>query len=300
MHALEPVLHACHACGACCRGTRVRLIDDEPERILAMAEALGVAEPISQGRLRAVDGVCVFLGPDSLCEIHRRFGAAAKPAVCRQYPLVLAETEAGDRVGVDPGCFSLVHTWRGGAPPAEDVPWLASSARRAPDPGERAVLALLGRPGLGVQDALAALVGGAEAREGVTERLIQRVRGAGLDALLSRPETGPSVRDALLPVIQAITAMDQGSPHRALDPETDAFAVAMVRRQVYLRLASTVPMAQVVALLGLGGAALCARVDPAPDRFGPALAAWLRALRAPLFWTALLPDPDTLRWLVGA
>ena len=305
MRALEAPRHACHACGACCRGTRVRLVDaDEVTRIEAAAATLGVDRPVVDGRLRhGDDGACVFLGADALCDLHRRFGAAAKPDLCRQYPFAVNETEAGARVGVDPGCFSLVHTWRGGDAPADDTPLVPN--RSAWDPvtarAEAAVVALLGQPGLGVVTALAWLVGAAPDAgmpTGLVGRLVQRVGEAGLGALLRRPDTGSAVRGALLPVVEAAEGWERTNlPELALDAEMDAFAVAMVRRQVYNRLCTTLPVAQPVAVLGLCGAVLCGLHDPRPDAFGPALAAWLRALRAPPFWRALTPEPATLIWL---
>jgi len=125
----------------------VRLVSaEEVARIERAASALGVADPIVEGRLRHDDGVCAFLEADDRCGIHRAFGAEVKPAVCQQYPFALVQTEGGPRAGVDPGCLRASSTWRGGP----TVPAAAAMANRVdltPDEAgrERALLDWAGR-----------------------------------------------------------------------------------------------------------------------------------------------------------
>jgi hypothetical protein len=46
----------------------------------------------------------------------------------------------------------------------------------------------------------------------------------------------------------------------------------------------------VVAAIGVAGAFLCAWTDPAPAAFGPAMAAWARAMRSPAVLQILAPE----------
>ena len=89
--------------------------------------------------LRFEDGRCVFLDAHG-CRIHAAQGPAAKPAICRQYPLVETDTGGGHRVGVDPGCYSAWQT-RGAAPLAylrfdETTGTIASDAMGGSHPGQ--------------------------------------------------------------------------------------------------------------------------------------------------------------------
>ncbi len=89
---------ACKQCGDCCRDFPVSLSPAEVERYDARdwAPVFGhptfVHEHATHGGLRGQflrrkpDGTCIFLGPDSLCEVHRHFGEADKPLACRMYP----------------------------------------------------------------------------------------------------------------------------------------------------------------------------------------------------------------------
>ena len=141
-----PTNQACTGCGGSCQGVRVQLLDDEIEPVRGHAVRLGIADPVEHGRLRFADGRCVFLeGPR--CALHARVGAAAKPAVCRQFPLVAVETEAGRRVGIDPGCYTAWST-RAAAPLPADTP-LTSRVMLEPAAvrQEAGLLALLDAPG---------------------------------------------------------------------------------------------------------------------------------------------------------
>lgn len=104
----------CHGCGDCCRLYNVRVTDEEKARIEAQdwsVELPGVTpivfdKSVGDRLAQTADGACVFLGPDNRCRIHAKYGAAAKPRVCRIYPFAL--TPAGDhwRVGLRYACPS--------------------------------------------------------------------------------------------------------------------------------------------------------------------------------------------------
>src|SRR4029079_10921832 len=90
----------CHSCSDCCRIEAV-ITDEEKRRI----EALDLADdpevapqpwfaPAGRGpgkwNLRQrPDGGCFFLTAENRCRIQERFGAEAKPFVCRLFPFVL-------------------------------------------------------------------------------------------------------------------------------------------------------------------------------------------------------------------
>lgn len=305
LRALEPPRHACHACGACCHGVRIRLLcDEETERIARIGAELGVPDPIEDGRLRFAEGRCVFLQTDGLCRIHRERGPEAKPLLCRQYPAVLVHTETDFRVGIDPGCLTLHASWRDGAPIDPETPMAPNAVVRDPDQAcsERALLQLAAAPGATVAGLLAHLSFQPAAPglpEGMAGRWVQRLQEAQLARLLLRPDAGEVVRGALMPVVRAAEGWDPAAPPPwpVLGEEEEAFAVEVFRRILFLRLVSTLPTVAGVALLGLLGAVACAWTDPRPAAFGPAMSAWSRALRAPPFWSALAPDPGVLRGL---
>jgi lysine-N-methylase len=107
----------CQSCTDCCRIEAV-ITDDEKRRIEAfdLANDPEVAPkpwfaPAHQGpgkwKLRhRPDGACVFLTTGHRCRLQERFGADAKPFVCRLFPFVLIP--AGDhwRVGMRFSCPS--------------------------------------------------------------------------------------------------------------------------------------------------------------------------------------------------
>jgi len=285
--------HACTGCGGSCRGVRVRLLPEEVAPIRSYAEALGVANPLDGDRLTILDGRCVFLDGDR-CAIHARFGAEAKPAVCRQYPLVVLATEGERRVGLDPGCYTAWRT-RDAAPLQAES---AVTSRALLDPAaarqEAALLALLAAPGLTIAAAITAL----GAAPGFEERWFAAVRSAPLRALLARPDTGASVRAALAEPLARLDAAD-APPALDLAPEQEAWALDVARRMVGLRLCSSFPFVPGVALLTLGGALVAGWSDARPAPFAAALAGWTRAMRAPPWWGALVPGPEAMRALFG-
>lgn len=104
---------ACQGSGACCQGYAFGPLGEEE---IARIEALPVGEVYPELRDRpwfiverwgddgreaqlATDGErCVFHRPDGRCGLHAAFGADAKPAICRRYPLRAQRTAAGLRI----------------------------------------------------------------------------------------------------------------------------------------------------------------------------------------------------------
>ena len=89
----------CRQCGDCCRDFPVALSDAEIERLdgvdwtpilgehgLHVWESASLAGTRGRYLKRRADGACLFLGQDSLCEIHRHHGEAFKPLACRMFP----------------------------------------------------------------------------------------------------------------------------------------------------------------------------------------------------------------------
>jgi Fe-S-cluster containining protein len=286
---IDELRQVCTGCGGSCLGVRVRLFPDEEVRMRTFAAELGIDDPVVEGRLRTVDGGCVFLdGPR--CGIHTRWGSAAKPAICSQYPVILLDTGTERRLGTDPGCYSAFATRA--APPlsGENALPTTVSLDAGAERAEAATLAVLERSTT-LDGALGGFLG--PGADGFADRWRGLVSAAGLERMLARPETGAAVRTALGPVIAADPRAVE------LSAEQHAWAVEVARRMVALRLASTVPYVPAVALLALGGALSCAWSDPTPGVFEPALAAWVRAIRAPIWWGAILPDPPALGRLFG-
>ena len=75
---------------------------DEVARVEAAGTTLGIDAPIVDGRLRHIDGVCVFLEADDRCAIHRHLGAAAKPAEQELDQLLAAFGEIGNPPSPEP------------------------------------------------------------------------------------------------------------------------------------------------------------------------------------------------------
>lgn len=107
----------CHSCSHCCRIEAV--ITDEEKRRIEALDLAGDPEVAAgpwfarvgpgAGRWRLnhrPEGGCVFLTAGNRCRIQERFGADAKPFVCRLFPFVLIP--AGDqwRVGLRFSCPS--------------------------------------------------------------------------------------------------------------------------------------------------------------------------------------------------
>ncbi len=93
----------CHCTGDCCRGTLVALTAADRQRLAEqrwgeLPEFRGQKIVWRHGLFRPTyslakrrDGSCVFLQPDGLCRIHVELGEAAKPRVCRMFPMQIVE-----------------------------------------------------------------------------------------------------------------------------------------------------------------------------------------------------------------
>ncbi|WP_165227075.1 YkgJ family cysteine cluster protein [Aquisphaera insulae] len=108
----------CRTCGDCCRTLEGVITDEEKRRIEAL---IPPGDPdfapgpwfVPRGRnsgkwtlTHRPSGGCVFLTDENHCRIQERFGAEAKPFVCRLFPFILVP--AGDhwRVGIRYSCPS--------------------------------------------------------------------------------------------------------------------------------------------------------------------------------------------------
>jgi len=107
----------CHSCSDCCRIEAV-ITDEEKRRLeaLPLANDPEVAPkpwfaPVGRGNrnwklTHRPDGGCVFLTTGNRCRIQERFGADAKPFVCRLFPFVLIPAGNHWRVGMRFSCPS--------------------------------------------------------------------------------------------------------------------------------------------------------------------------------------------------
>lgn len=286
----------------------VHLHSDEAARLRRQASELGMADPVEQGRLRQEGGRCVFLQPDQLCAIHARWGAEAKPRVCRQAPLVAIRVKQGLRVGVDPGCLTSWRSWRVGPEiPAGELAATTAPLTPSLQKLEDAVIDLLGVDGMTVAEALAAMAGqpppaDGALHEGFASRLCERLRRLPLASKLDHEGTAPALRSALEGVARVLPDLDPDSPPPwpVLSPEADAFAVDVARKVVFLRLVADLGHPTAVAVLVLCGAIAAGWAHPEMERFAPALSAWSRLVRAPANVGVLMPDAASLETLLLA
>ncbi len=295
--------HRCSGCGACCEGAVVHLLPGESDAVIAQAAALGVEDPVVDGRLRQRDGRCAFLLPDQRCAIHARFGADAKPVVCRKFPFVRIDADGELREGVDPASHAWATT-RDDGPPL--VPPAGTPTRPAPLPpdqrrAEAALLAALRAPDATAGGVLALLAGRSPADGApadVFARWHARLAHAPLGPLLDRPEVGPLHRASLAPVLAALREAP-APPWPVLDAEDDREIRALTHEVLRLRLVSRSPAVAVTALVLLLGAGSLAAVAPDRRARRAGLATWCRTIRATPFLGAIFPDPRALQQVVA-
>ena len=89
----------CHGCSHCCRATTIQLDQEDLQQLQRQKweehpdfqgrKTVQREHPLSRRRVLAKqpDGSCIFLNDAGRCLIHERFGAAAKPKICRLFPL---------------------------------------------------------------------------------------------------------------------------------------------------------------------------------------------------------------------
>jgi hypothetical protein len=126
---------ACVACGVSCRMKKLGpLLREDVARLQGLdwsgtghdpsrfyieedgtpLDAGTLAEHWRDPFLRRENGACQFLRADNLCEVHARFGAAAKPLMCRMFPYQYRATPTGIAVGMRLGeCASVLAATRG-------------------------------------------------------------------------------------------------------------------------------------------------------------------------------------------
>ncbi len=306
--ALGPIRHACHACGSCCTGWRVKIADVERDRILAHAAALGVPDPIDAAgpsggaALRTENGACVFLGPDRLCRIHARFGGDEKPLVCQVFPRLAVRGEDFVRIGADPGCSSTWRTWRDG--PELDFPLVAAPKLTALAPElaqtERSLIQLCNTPNMTLPRLVGVVSGQQHAPKfppGFLKRLLAPMKH--LDFLLTHPDAGPLLVADLDKATTFIRLVDADRPPRLeISKEMSALFLETLQRTLFLRIGDEAlpPMGKLV--LSIAGVVACAYAYKTPERFGRALAAWSRLSRVPGFWEPFIPDVDAARYIM--
>lgn len=110
----------CTACGACCRGWQIPLVDGEAAAFRVAATDVVPAARLQRAVVRAraggveidaLDGSagCAALRDDNLCAIHAERGEAAKPRACRLFPFSFVRTPDGEvRVGVSHACPAVL------------------------------------------------------------------------------------------------------------------------------------------------------------------------------------------------
>lgn len=304
--ALGPVRHACHQCGTCCTGWRVQVHRDEHARVEAHAAALGVPEPIVEGTLRVVDGACVFLGSDRACAIHARFGEAEKPAVCRAFPRHLVHTEAGLRVGADPGCSSTWRTWVDGPEVALTTAAGASRVTLPPELAatEQGLIGLARVPGMTFQRLLGTIADDPRCDPklpaGLLGRFLPATKRVGF--FLEHRDAGPVLVPDLAKVAAFLRAVDAAHPPRwTLSRDQSGLALETLARTLFLRLVDPELPPMGALVLHVAGTIACAYAHRDLPSFGRALAAWSRLSRMTGFWRPLVPDDDAARYLlIGA
>jgi uncharacterized protein len=105
----------CQQCGECCVGRGGILVRADEVKAMAALLALSEAEFCRRfveasglgPRLTVADGVCVFLRPGGLCQVH-----PVKPFICRQWPFLPAILMDPDELenaktacpGLNPAC----------------------------------------------------------------------------------------------------------------------------------------------------------------------------------------------------
>ena len=240
---------------------------------------------------------------DGLCRIHATFGMQAKPLVCQQFPILAVRVDDEVRVGIDPGCYTHITTWQSG--PEVDASKLVVSKPPLPEaqrPVEERLVDLLSLDGLTLGRALAQLTGEPPAADGgpshaFRRRLLRRLRDSGVVELYAGAKAAPAMREGLAPLFETLDDLDPEAPW-SLSPEADAYALDATRRMIWLRIAATqIPVVIGVALLTLSGATALALATDDDDTFGAGLAAWVRSLRHPQFWTRLAVNSEMLEWL---
>ncbi|MEL6182520.1 MAG: YkgJ family cysteine cluster protein, partial [Myxococcota bacterium] len=130
----EPLRHRCVGCGRSCEGHPIGPLDpaflDRLPDIIAhlsphhadLSDTQTVVTSNQDASYLAMtpQASCIFLGTDRRCRIHAHLGAAAKPLVCRLFPLQIVDTEQGLRVA-STRCFEAHRSWEPEPPALQPV-----------------------------------------------------------------------------------------------------------------------------------------------------------------------------------
>ena len=120
----------CSCCGSCCSGVNISPVTPdilaglEGPRFDALSKnprchgELFVSLTTDKAEGEVVlcpsrNGRCIFVDADGLCEIHRRFGSAAKPHICRTFPFLFTLTPSGIEVSLQTECRDLLTASQG-------------------------------------------------------------------------------------------------------------------------------------------------------------------------------------------
>lgn len=298
--------HHCTSCGGSCEGARVSFYDRaEEQRIRNLGIAMGHKQVIEDGKILHIDGRCLFLQSDALCAIHAVHGWAAKPQVCKQFPLVATRAEGEIRMGLDPACFS--------------------SMQRAPDEAEVDVeRVVVGRvsvseneaqlerqmvhfceSGLATPSSICHWICGLRpAGEAsviplhLVDNIWQYLRAPEQFSLLSNTSLPKSVSVELASISRALKRFEVTPELPILSVDEKTWSIEALRRVLYLRLYFGGGGVAVTCLAMMMGTILCAGAGNRGAKFGAAYAAWIRFSRYPIFWQTLFPNPDTLHRLI--
>lgn len=140
---LEGSRFGCQGSGACCQGyvfgyispaEKARIEALNPHKALAHLgdRPIFITAQSSAGhpvyRLATKDDACIFLEDQRRCGLHRVFGADAKPAFCRLYPLAAIATIDGLKVYDRGECSTFAVSANTGKFLSEDLPTILSLA----------------------------------------------------------------------------------------------------------------------------------------------------------------------------
>ncbi len=297
------IRHDCLACGRSCHGTMIPIINDsERDRIEGFAKVMGLDSPMNGNFLRMNKGACLFLGDDNLCSIHKKYGAAQKPTVCRQFPLVATQTESEVRVEVDPSCYTAMSTWRNGTL-VPDQPLVAATVNLSEFElsEEENILRLVSRAK--TTAGLLGFMSGSTSRKPKAPaqfdvHLINLIQDAKISELLAEPDMGAAFASSIAAISRVETEQFK-PPTTAPSKGRERWALETTRRVVWLRLTPNIPTVRGVALLTLAGATLAHWLSESDADYALFLAGWIRALRSPLFVGRLVPNAEALRRLSG-
>ena len=297
--------HKCAACGGSCQGAIVSLLGDaEIQRITVHGQALGIAEPVVDGRIRQEAGQCVFLSGESLCQIHAHYGPDQKPQLCRQFPIVAIRAEDGVRIGVDPACY---HSWSGWetGPEVQAESGVVGRVQRSDSEValEKHLVHFCESGAASIASVGHWLCG---SRPGATESFPEGLAGRIWDHLLvldlravMADSTYPvAIHESIEPLLLGLGEFQTIEVVGWLQSPESEWALETLRRFLYLRLYSGIPSVAAATLMALVGIVGCMGAGLQGPTFGKALASWVRLLRYPDFCKRLFPDAQSMKVLV--